>query len=104
MVRKWVRPKKRRHCVITSTSDEPFAGTDENIYLILRGSKMSSKPVLLNNSGNSGKSCFERNGKDEFIIEDADIGPIESISIGYFPSSEPLETGTKFDIFRIWKS
>ena len=81
--------ERNTYCIITTTSDEQYAGTDENIYLILRGREISSKPVLLNNS----KSCFERGGKDEFIIEDVQIGHLASITIGYFPSSEPLETG-----------
>jgi hypothetical protein len=49
---------------------------------------------LLNNS----KRCFERGSVDKFIIEDIDIGQIESITVGYFPSSEPLETGDGWNL------
>ena len=40
-------PENNTYCVIVHTSDELFAGTDEDIYLIIRGSQISSRPILL---------------------------------------------------------
>ena len=82
-------PETNTYCAITTTSDEQYAGTDEHIYLVIRGREISTKPVLLNNAA----SCFERGKRDEFVIEDLDVGPIQSLTVGYFPSSDPLETG-----------
>lgn len=46
-------PENNTYCVIVHTSDELFAGTDEDIYLIIRGTRVSSRPILLKRLGKS---------------------------------------------------
>ena len=54
------------------TGDEVYAGTDSNIFLILKGNKMTSREVRLN--GYITGNAFERNQTDKFEIPFEDFG------------------------------
>lgn len=81
--------EERTYELMIMTAKDSFAGTDEDIYIIIHGEKCSSKPILLKQA----RGSFEQGSKCEFRINHRNFGKIKSIVIGYGPDGEALLTG-----------
>ena len=61
------------------TADERWAGTDANVFLQIYGVDKKTEQKVLNDRSDN----FERAQKDQFKIEDIDVGEIRKIRIGH---------------------
>ncbi|XP_033751254.1 lipoxygenase homology domain-containing protein 1-like isoform X2 [Pecten maximus] len=78
------REKRRRgpglpYEVTVWTSDKSSAGTDANVFLQMYGDSGKTEKEVLNNRSDN----FERNKKDTFKIEAADVGRLQKIRVGH---------------------
>ena len=58
------------------TGDKPFAGTDSNVQIIVRGSKSQTRRLALTSDR---ANLFEQNQLDTFAIVGWDIGDLLEI-------------------------
>jgi hypothetical protein len=68
--------------ILVKTGNQPGAGTDANVYIILYGESEDTGKVQLATS-RTNKNKFESNNTDEFTVEAVDIGPIKKIKISH---------------------
>eukprot|EP00854_Cymbomonas_tetramitiformis_P004275 gene4275-5262_t len=68
-----------RYILNVDTGDHPGAGTSCAVTAELKGEWGSSGPTLLTNS----RLDFQRNAKDVFYLECAQLGPLHSLTIGH---------------------
>jgi len=65
--------------VTVFTSDLPGASSDSNVYILLHGDRGSSGVHFLS----SGPDDFQRGVRNEFHIEDINIGELQHVTIGH---------------------
>ncbi|KAG2499991.1 hypothetical protein HYH03_002273 [Edaphochlamys debaryana] len=68
-----------KYRVAVYTSDIRGAGTDANVFIELHGDKAFVGKTVLDTNANN----FERNRKDEFVIQGTDVGELQHIIIGH---------------------
>lgn len=79
--------------VTTRTGDCPFAGTDADVFVVLRGGGKDTGPLRL---WNTGKNDFERGRSDAFILgSTVDVGEAERLTVWY-------EAGPEAGVFPGW--
>lgn len=62
------------------TGDEPGAGTDAAVFIVITGKKFTSEPLKLKKS-TTHSNKFERNQTDLFTLKMPDIGEIQKIKV-----------------------
>ncbi|CAF1123841.1 unnamed protein product [Adineta ricciae] len=72
--------KKTKYTVTTKTGSALGAGTDANVYITLNGDKNKVVRQSLEKP-EDGWNPFERNGKDDFVFNEVDIGQLKTIII-----------------------
>ena len=68
-----------RYLIVVYTSDLRGAGTDANVSAVIHGTKGATALLPLENSANN----FEKGARDEFVVETADVGPLNKLQIGH---------------------
>ena len=85
------------------TADERWAGTDANVFIQIYGEEKKTEQKILNDRSDN----FERGQKDQFKLEDVDVGPIRKIRIGHddrFKNNIKIFVSARFRDLKLFKS
>ena len=82
LVKEFLVNPEHQYSVTTQTGSKVGAGTDANVYIMMKGERGSLDRKLLSNSMQY-KDPFENGHADTFTFAGADIGPLTAITIGH---------------------
>ncbi|CAG9464667.1 unnamed protein product [Pedinophyceae sp. YPF-701] len=71
--------RPHRYRIVTHTSDIRGAGTDAGVSAQIHGTEGVTRSMSLHTRGNP----FERGNRDEFVIEAANVGEMQKLTIGH---------------------
>ncbi|XP_071837899.1 uncharacterized protein [Apostichopus japonicus] len=81
---KITKKSKGKWRVWIATNENPAAGTDATVYMVVYGDKGKTDDIILG----AGDGYFEAGNEDEFTIQIGDVGEIYKIRIGHDDGTE----------------